>query len=97
MNIEIACYNFRSVRFMLKDKSKKLEVKKYVLKYCVFPVLVQGAEKPALRRRKSICSNLVSGRWKGECSILCGATTTNAEVRQRTKLKDIVALSRILK
>jgi len=46
MSIEIAFYNFKSVRFMLKDTSKKLEMKKYVLKSFAFPVLVRGVEKP---------------------------------------------------
>ena len=31
---------------MLTDKYKKLELKKYVLKSCAFPVLLQGAQKP---------------------------------------------------
>jgi hypothetical protein len=32
MSVEIACYNFKSVRFMLTDKSKYLMMKKHVLK-----------------------------------------------------------------
>jgi hypothetical protein len=46
MSTEIACYNFKSVGLMLKDKSKKLEMKKYALKFFAFPVLLQGAQKP---------------------------------------------------
>jgi len=72
MSIEIACYNFKCVGFMLKDKSKILEMKKYVLKSCAFPVLVQGAEKPTRSH---------SGEGKVYAPVLCAEDgTENAAI-----------------
>jgi hypothetical protein len=57
-------------------------------------VLIIYVYQNAQFKKRKICPILQANR---ECRNLCGTTVTNAEVRQRTEVKDTVVVAHSLK
>jgi hypothetical protein len=88
---------FKSQGFKLADKFQKLEIREDVLESCIFPVLLYGAQTWSLmgkeKRTLRTCQQKMEWRIR---HVLWSDRVMNAEIRNRTITKHIVAVTQSL-
>lgn len=97
-SIGMAWHKFKSLGFILVHKFQKLQMKKDVLEFCVFPVLLLGAHTWSLTEKEKKMHQMCQRNMERRIlHFVWNRIDGNVGSRKRTIVKDIVAAASSLK